>query len=209
MTLKIKVKAEFEKETLKRFMAKLESQSFLRNFNQDVKNYMINSTKKKLLNSDFKGANTPLAPLTQKLRRSGRKPLVDRGNLMRSIVGRVDARVVEIGSNHVAARIHNRGGTIRPRTAQTLIIPADRMVKTKYGYGKVDLRTVLKRLERDGWSIGWHLRAIVGRRDGETKVLFIRSKKVDIPKRTFLWISPRDEKIIHKIFVKNVERAEV
>lgn len=208
MALKIDLKAKFKTGNLEKFIKNLSSPNFVKKFNDDIKNYMVQSTKKKIMDSNFQGSNAPLSALTQKNRVKKGKPLFDRGNLFRSIRGISNIFKISIGSNHVAARIHNRGGVITPKKSQTLIIPANRIVKSRYGYGKFDLPTVLKKMKADNWKIAWTPRAIIGRQGGKTEVLFIRKKSVKIPKRTYLWISPYDEKNIDKIFNENIQKAK-
>lgn len=210
VSLKMKIDAKFMIGNLENFLKRLGGSSFIKKMNKDIENYMVQSTRKKINDSDFKDGNTPLSSLTAKNRVKGGKPLYDRGNLFRSIRGYSDLNKITIGSNHVAARIHNRGGIIKPKKSQTLVLPASRLVKSKYGYGKFDLKTVLKNMKKDGYTISWTPRAILGRKNkGQIEVLFVRKKSVKIPKRTYLWISDYDKKNIDKIFEKNIANIEI
>lgn len=55
--------------------------------------------------------------------RRGGRPLMDSGRLANSIAYRATNRSLRVGTNVPYARIHNRGGTIRPRFAKKLLVP--------------------------------------------------------------------------------------
>ena len=167
--------------------------------------YMVSSTVDKIQNM----TSPPNSALTVAIKGGGKaKPLRDTGQLMSSIHYTMrDSSTVVVGTNRTGARIQNEGGTIRPKKAKYLWIPADNWARSQ--------------LRRNGWSITQTIRTLKGsgycyrkgrlfvyRQKGskEEKKLFILRDSVHIPQRRFFFISEDDEKEIRRILRSVIEK---
>lgn len=218
--------ATFDLSSLKDFTSKITSKKTLNKILEETKIYMKNSTKEKIRKGYVKGPKT-LAPLTKKLRRKGSSTVLnDTGALRRSInaitSGRGINKYIVVGSPLIYARLQNEGGTITPKTAKKLYLPASK--KTKQLSNLYGVKEALTRLKKEGWYI-WHTnRAVLGvsptnkkRIKGSSQqrkklsskyqqLLFIKKSSVHIPKREYLYVSKRDERIITSLVVKTWEK---
>ena len=88
--------------------------------------------------------------------------------------------------------MHQFGATIRPKRAKTLCIPATkearRLSKAK------GVRGALEEFRRKGYHIWFEDGVIKGKkgRRGREKILFYRKKEVEIPARTFVYMTEED-----------------
>ncbi len=147
----------------------------------------------------------PNAPLTQQLK--GRNnPLVNTGELRASITHKVQGSQMIIGTNKVYAPLVHNGGVIRPKKADTLMIPATRKIRRL-----VDIRGVRGTInffkESLGADLHWTPKSLIGSggvnlRDYGVKLtqqfddagnalpqgylLFVRKRAVTVPARPFL-----------------------
>lgn len=177
------------------------------NLLQRAGRYMVSSTVNKIQNM----SNPPNSALTMAIKGGGKaKPLRDTGQLMSSIHYVLqDSSSVVISTNRTGARIQNEGGTIKPKRAKFLWIPADKWARDQ--------------LRRNGWSITQTIRTLKGsgycyrkgrifvyRQKGSKneKKLFILKDSVYIPQRRFFFISEYDEKEIRRILRRVIENAE-
>lgn len=180
LSLMMKPLLEFS-ENLKKFGEKAES------LPEEIKPFLIREVQKNI-DSVKEPRN---APLTLKVK--GRKPpLRDRGYLRASIAGKVDGLKVIAGTNLKYAPIQHFGGTITPKRAKTLVIPADRKVRKEAEI--LGVKGYLEKLKGEGWEIVFRKRAILGippakQKNSKPKLLFIRKEEVTIPARPFMYLS--------------------
>jgi phage gpG-like protein len=154
---------------------------------EEIKPFLIREVQK-----NIDRAKEPRnAPLTLKVK--GRKPpLRDRGYLRTSIAGKVEGLKVIAGTNLRYAPIQHFGGTITPKRAKSLVIPANGKVKKEVE--TLGVRGYLEKLEREGWEIAFRKRAILGippakRKKAKPKLLFVRKEEVTIPARPFMYLT--------------------
>lgn len=145
------------------------------------------------------GATVADAENRAKARLSGAVLNVRAGYLRRSIVGLVDAptgltlvgRVrAGGGTKEVSyARIHEEGGTIRPRNGRFLAIPTDNVPGGMTKVGPRDIPN-LRFVEIRGGAMGMLVRDRAGRGKAGTgaraDVMFWLVHRVDVPKRPYL-----------------------
>jgi len=136
-----------------------------------------------------KGIEPPNAPLT-KAWKKGKKaiPLLDNGHMAASINYRAGKDFVTWGSNKIYAPIQQFGGTIKPKNAKKLAIPAGwhtRRLMRKY---EETPKKCIEGLKKAGWKIYFTDGAIMGKppRKKDAIVLFVRKESVNIPARPFL-----------------------
>jgi len=164
---------------------------------EEIKHFLIRETQKNI-DSIKEPRNAPLT-----LRVKGRKPpLRDKGHLRASIAGKVDGLKVIAGTNLRYAPIQHFGGTITPKRAKSLVIPADRKVRKEVE--TLGVRGYLEKLEREGWEIVFRKRAILGippakRRKPKPKLLFVRKEKVTIPARPFMHLTEEQMEELQKL----------
>jgi len=155
----------------------------------------------------------PNAPLTLKLK-GGKGPLKDTGALRARITYRLRGLDVIVGTSGVQDAILHHGGTITPKAAKKLAIPATRKIKAA---SEGSVRGYLDRLKAAGWRVHFAPRAIIGTPPRGTKgeglrikakprprakpgrkrlpqrahyVLFIRRDSVTIPARPYMELRP-------------------
>lgn len=161
---------------------------------KDATRYMVSSTEKKIT----AGRHVPNSPLTRNLKNSS-KPLNDTGALLISINGRVEGDCGIIGTNHVAARILQEGGTIRAKGRTGLLwIPASKKVKNEVRTRGSVGNAILK-YRTSGYSVYRRGNAFFAKKKGSDEkpiMLFILKPLVHIPARPYLYFSDEDEKIL-------------
>ncbi|MBI4691703.1 MAG: phage virion morphogenesis protein [Nitrospirae bacterium] len=166
----------------------------------DIGQYMVSSTQRKI-NSGIEPIN---APLTRAWKKGGGLTLRDTNKLASSIAHKADSQQVIIGTNAVQGRIQQLGGTVKPKSAKKLYIPAGwktRQVMRKFGMtpGKC-----IEGMKNAGYSI-WRsktgkalmaaLKGAKGKK-GEAFVLFVLKDSIEIPARRYLDIDTADKEII-------------
>lgn len=185
--------------------------------NKRIAEYMVSSTQRKI-NAGIRPAN---APLTTAVKQNS-KTLRDRGQLLSSITSRSDATSAIVGTNHIGAKIHQYGGTIKAKK-KWLFIPASswtRAQQRRYGFAPGE---VMKGLKENGYNVWYQVNQNSGvvmaekklkryRRDSEGKkihnalVLFILKKSVKIPARPFLYVDETDHKVIGRMLSETVTK---
>ena len=169
--------------------------------------YLQSSANKKI-NGGISPANKPL---TQEVKGGG-QTLRDRGDLAMSITPHSGDLWADASTNLIYARIQQEGGTVTPKNAKALWIPASARVRTLMrSYGQSTPRGLIAVMEADGYKffkpksskIYW---AKKGKR-GKEFPLFIIRKSVKIPPRPFLYIDDQDETYILGLFRDGVAKA--
>ena len=152
------------------------------------------------------GPWAPNAPLTASVKQ-GNRPLRDRGQLLSSITYRVEGNRVIVGTNHVAAEILHNGGTIRPKRAKALAIPAGPWVRTLMRGTDLQPRVVLEQLKDSGWSVWRQKNVILGQAPGEKEPipLYILMTAVTIPARPFMRLGAEDSASLSRYVVDILE----
>ncbi len=171
--------------------------SNLRPLMQRIGQFMVSSTQRKIM----EGIPPENAPLTRRFKK-GSGTLRDTGRLLSSITYRLRGDdAVEVGTSLRYARIHQEGGTIRPKAAKKLAIPASWQTRRLMRRHGQSVRAVLDALKGQGWSIWFTDGAIMGKKGkkGRAQVLFVRKSSVDIPRRRFLFVDQRDEGVIRRM----------
>lgn len=138
------------------------------------------------------------APLTVAIKGSS-KPLRDTGLLQNSIAYRVEGNTAIIGTNRIGARLQNEGGTIKPKKARKLWIPANKKVRAMLRNAGT-ITALIKKLNGQGYGCFRRGKAFMYCKKGEKpEVLFILKDSVVIPARPFLYFTNDDIKAIGKI----------
>jgi phage gpG-like protein len=147
---------------------------------------------------DSKGNWAANAPLTRNVKR-GDNPLKDSGALRNSMTFTTEPDAVLVGTNLGYARMVHDGGTITPKKAKSLAIPATAQTRTfmrRYG---ATPRACIDGMKAAGFSVwtssnrGAVLYASPAMRKNETfDLLFILRKKVTVPARPFLSLTDED-----------------
>lgn len=154
--------------------------------------YLSRVTKK-----DLGKGTKPLAPLTVRLRTKGSKQqLRDTGGLRRSIVWDRVTNGVEVGSVLRYAALHQDGGTITPKKAKKLAIPA-----TKEARAMSSAFGVRKSLENFAKKYG-AIRFTPGTIQAGGVILFYRRESVDVPARPYLFMNADREEAV-SVIVRN------
>jgi phage gpG-like protein len=155
--------------------------------------YLRSSADRKIRN----GVPPANSPLTAAVKR-GSQTLRDSGDLARSIASHSGALWADAGSNKKQARLLQEGGTIRPKRARALVIPAGPLTRTLMKrYGAHTPRDLWRLMKADGYEIfrpkgkNVYLAKKGGR--GKPFALFIVRASVTIPARPFLYIDGQDE----------------
>lgn len=156
----------------------------------------------------IRGGNmTPLSPLT-KAYKGGTRPLQDTGALLASIHYKAGDDSVEVGTDRPQAPMLQNGGTIRPKKAKKLAIPASSFTrKCERRYGK-SARNVIDGLKADGWNVFVTDKSIQARKGDRTELLYVRAKKAVIPARPFLFLSDKDNARIAKAIKQFFKEAK-
>jgi len=156
------------------------------------------------------GAPWPvLSGLTAGNRRGsgGTKALQDTGRLVQSWLAatpRVDGLTVTIQSNVAYARLHNEGGTIKPKTAKHLALPLSQ--KAALGAKRIGVRayvdSVAKKVGKKPFvltSKAGNKFLVVGNRAGGLDFLFLLKKSVTIPARRYAGMGDKDLRRLRSI----------
>jgi phage gpG-like protein len=161
------------------------------------------------------------SPLTAALKR-GSQTLKDSGDMARGIAPHSGALWADASSNAKQARLLQEGGTIRPKKARALWIPAGlktrELMKERGAHTPGDLIRIMK---ADGY--GWFYtplskvycmykkgKALKGGgtgKDGKPFALFIVRSSVTIPARPFLYIDGRDASYLFNLVVAGIKNA--
>jgi phage gpG-like protein len=145
-----------------------------------------------------------LAKLTLRLRtKSSKRPLQDTGGLRKSIVWDRVTNGVEVGSVLRYARLHQEGGTITPKKAKKLAIPA-----TKEARAMSSAFGVRKALENFAKKYG-AIRFTPGTIRAGDVILFYRRDSVDVPARPYLFMNADREAKIVEIMQNYLEDGQV
>jgi len=178
--------------------------------------YLQSSALRKI-NAGIMPAN---APLTQNVKQ-GSRTLRDNGDLMKSIAPHSGDLWADASTNLIYARIQQEGGTITPKKAKALFIPASAKTRTLMrSYGAHTPRSLISAMKADGYgffTVGSAFFACKkgktlksgkeGKQGKEEFVLFIITKSVKIPARPFLFVDEKDEAYLMKIIQEGVTNA--
>lgn len=161
------------------------------------------SAIQKNIESNIPPAN---APLTVALK-NGSKTLKGKGTL-RQLHSSYSKTTATVTSPAPYARIQNEGGTITPKNAKYLCVPARADIQKLTTQTK-SVRNALKVLEGQGYTIYRPYRrgsstvranVIMGKKKtGKPELLFILKKSITIPKREFMKLSKRQLAYIDKM----------
>jgi phage gpG-like protein len=172
----------------------LPKQIFTRHFFEELGQYMVSSTQRKMRS----GISPQNAPLTQSYKKSG-LTLRDTGRLLSSISHKAEETKVTVGTNVIYGRIQQLGGTIKPKKAKKLWIPAGwnaRKLLRQYGGSP---SAAIKSMKQAGYRI-WKSRSgnaiLFADRKGIPQVLFILKDEVTIPSRKYLYVDVTDINVI-------------
>ena len=174
----------------------------LKPFYRQAADYGVSSTQNKII----KGISPDNAPLTKAVKRNN-KTLRDRGQLLSSFTGKVTENGAEVGTKAKQAPILHNGGTIKPKKARHLYIPASAKTRTLMRrYGSTPGRCI-RSMKNSGYSIFYRGAAVMAQEKGKPPfVLFILKNEVKIPARPFLFLNSIDREILLKMF-RNFIRA--
>jgi phage gpG-like protein len=148
------------------------------------------------------------SPLTAKIKR-GSQTLRDSNSMARGIASHSGELWADAGTRAKQARLLQEGGTIRPKKARALWIPAGPKTRDlmKRRYGVQTPAALIKAMKADGYDgfytplskvycmykKGKALKRGGTGKAGEPFALFIVRSSVTIPARPFLYIDGRDE----------------
>jgi phage gpG-like protein len=167
----------------------------------------LRSSADRRIKSGVRPANSPL---TIKIKR-GDQTLRDSGDLAGSIASHSGATWADASTNKKQARLLQEGGTIRPKNARALWIPAGPMTRTLMKrYGAQRPGELIKAMKADGYGFfvtplskvfcaykkGRALKNGGTGKDGKASALFIIRSSVTIPARPFIYIDDRDEQFL-------------
>jgi phage virion morphogenesis protein len=127
----------------------------------------------------------PWKPLKHRRPNGGDKPLRDTGVLRNSITGEATATGAVVFSNLPYARLHEYGGTVRPKRSKYLAIPLTRDAKRTGSPRRFRVKLSFRPFKRKGTG-----GVLFVRRAGTTIDHYLLVKSVTIPARPFL--SPSD-----------------
>jgi len=144
-----------------------------------------------------KGVPPPNSPLTQKIKQ-GDKSLRDSGALASSIAAHHDKYWADASTNKKYAKIQQEGGTIKPRKAQSLWIPAGPMTRTLMKrYGALSPKDLINAMKSDGYTFFFTplSKVYMAQKGKRSKpfALFIVRSSIKIPARPFLYHDKGDE----------------
>ena len=178
--------------------------------------YLQSSALRKI-NSGISPAN---APLTQNVKQ-GSQTLRDNGDLMRSIAPHSGDMWADASTNLKYAKIQQEGGTITPKNAKALFIPAGSETRTKMKhYNAWTPRSLISAMKADGYNFFKVGKAFFASKKGKTLksgkegkqgkelfILFIMTKSVKIPARPFLFIDDKDNQYLMKLIQEGVSNS--
>ena len=169
----------------------------------------------KKINGGIAPAN---APLTQEVKQ-GSRTLRDNGELMKSVAPHSGNLWADAGTNLAYARIQQEGGTVRPKNAKALFVPASAKTRTLMRrYNAWTPRSLIAAMDGEygffkagkvffAYEKGRKLKSGKTGRQGKEFALFIMSRSVKIPPRPFLYIDDRDEAYLLKLVRDGVKEA--
>ena len=165
---------------------------FHRDINDAIGQHIISKSVKRIKEGEIE---PPTSPFTLSLRRGrGRgKTLMDSGDLVKSLTYQLEGDgIIKIGSHLRYAKVHQFGAKIKAKKAQTLCIPATEEAR-KLSKAK-GVKGALEEFKKKGYRIWFEPHAIMGQKGkrAKPKVLFYRKKEVEIPKRTFVYMTEKD-----------------
>ena len=177
--------------------------------------YLQSSAIKKI-DSGVSPANKPLTQAVKK----GARTLRDSSELVKSIGPHSGELWADASTNLIYARIQQEGGTIRPKDAKALFIPASAETRKLMGtYGAHSPRSLIEAMKADGYGFFKAGRAFFaykkskvlksgkkGKR-GDEFILFIIKDSVKIPPRPFLYIDEKDQAYLMKLIQDGVKNA--
>lgn len=172
----------------------LPTKIFNRGFFEELGQYMVSSTQRKIK----EGIGPPNAPLTMALKQ-GRLTLRDTGRLFSSIAYKATDHSAIVGTNVIYGRIQQLGGIIKPKKAKKLWVPASAETKKlmrRFGNTPSALVQGLKGAGYRIWKAKSGKAILASKKKGKPFVLFILKDEVTIPARKYLAVDAIDEKII-------------
>jgi phage gpG-like protein len=155
-----------------------------------------------------KGVPPPNSPLTAKIKQ-GAQTLRDSGDLAQSIAPHSGAAWADASTNKPQAQILQNGGTVKPKKARALWIPAGprtrALMKT---YRAQSPAALIAAMKADGYSffktpLSKTFCAVKGKR-GKPFALFIIRSSVKIPARPFLCIDEQDEAFLTSLIRESI-----
>ena len=163
-----------------------------------------------IVNRINKGVLPENAPLTVAIKKSGAKPLRDRGQLISSISYKVTQDQVVVGTNRQGAATNHFGATITAKK-KWLWIPASSKTRTlqrRYGFSAGDVMRGLKADNHSVWiqSKGGSSGVVLAKKGkkGKVFVVFILKKSVVIPPRPFLCIGQNEREEITSLIRNHI-----
>ncbi|HOP33234.1 MAG TPA: phage virion morphogenesis protein [Candidatus Hydrothermia bacterium] len=169
-------------------------------FFDELGSYMVSSTQRKIKS----GISPENAPLTRAWKKSG-LTLMDTGRLMSSISHKAEETKVTVGTNVIYGRIQQLGGTIKPKKATKLWVPAGwntRKLMRKYGGSPSSVVKAMKQAGYKIWKASSGKAMLYAERKGKPQVLFVLKDEVTIPARRYLNIDTIDLNVIKGKFEK-------
>jgi len=174
--------------------------------------YLQSSADRKI-NAGVMPAN---APLTQKVKQ-GSRTLRDSSELIESIAPHSGDLWADASTNLKYARLQQKGGTITPKSAKALFIPAGAKTRSLMrSYGTRTPRSLISAMKADGYAFfkagriffaykkGEAYKKRKGNKKDEEFALFIISRSAKIPPRPFLFIDEKDEKYLMNLIQEGV-----
>ncbi|MDR0455845.1 MAG: hypothetical protein LBH20_04070 [Treponema sp.] len=177
--------------------------------------YLQSSADKKISG----GISPANAPLTQEVKQGG-QTLRDMNTLAQSIAPHSGGLWADASTNLHYARIQQEGGTITPKNAKALWIPAS--AKTREMMRRYNAWTpgkLIAAMKADGYAgykagkayfiykKGRELKSGKRGKRGQEFILFIIKDSVKIPARPFLYIDEKDEAYLMKLIRDGVADA--
>jgi phage gpG-like protein len=165
---------------------------FHRDINDAIGQHIISKSVKRIKKGKIK---PPTSSFTLSLRPGNGKgkTLMDTGELVQSLTYQLEGDgIIKIGSHLRYAKVHQFGAKIKAKKAQTLCIPATEEAR-KLSKAK-GVKGALEEFKKKGYRIWFEPHAIMGQKGkrAKPKVLFYRKKEVEIPKRTFVYMTEKD-----------------
>ncbi len=161
----------------------------------DIAAYLVSSSQRKIA----EGIPPANAPLTKAVK-NGDRTLRDMGLLTASITPASSRDTSEAGTNMIYARLMHFGGTVTPKRANALYIPASassRSLMRKFGETPGKCISGMKAAGYQIWKSksGKALLAKNGK-DGALFTLFIIKKSVTVPARPFFVLDEADRAVM-------------
>lgn len=179
----------------------------------ELSEYLRKSTIEKINTQNLQDSHKN-KPLTLKNKTSN-KQLIGRTNrLLRNIGSKITKSEVIVGVRKTVeyASIHQTGGVIKPINAEKLTIPANKKVSRMAIVRGI--AGVIEEYKAKGAYIIWKPKSVLAlwKRKSiykgqkyKMEVLFFRKDKIIIPKRSYLYISKRDQTFITKFIRQNYQ----